>query len=107
MPHAPMDILELGSVLDSPGYMHIVALVKRRHGAYVEHLTTNPTERRKTELPDDYLRGYIAALAWVMTMPHTLVDRAMQQQEELIADEAEQRRADARARLGPSFPVAG
>lgn len=101
-----LDVFELGAVLESPGYAHLVAQYKRRHGAYVQHLTTDASERRKTELPDDYLRGYIAALEWAMSLPHTIVNRAMDQQEETILEEARERQADARARLGPSFPVA-
>jgi hypothetical protein len=64
----------------------------------------NPAAKRKSELPDDYLRGRIDALRLAISWPGSLVEQHMQQAEETRDDDRRARALDARAHLGFGYP---
>jgi hypothetical protein len=80
----------LENLLAHPAWEHILKpVITEKVTLYYSQLLS-PTQGRKDVAPDDYLRGAIEALRWVVTYPQAEIDAA---KEEAAREEAAAREA--------------
>jgi len=88
----PIDLkmAELQQTIGSPGWNEtLVPLISQRAKMLYDQLL-EPSKTRQDKLPDDFIRGQIAALRWVVSGPRELVEAAVRasSEEEAAKDAA-------------------
>lgn len=68
-------------------------------------LLMDPSDRRKSEYPDDYIRGCFATIDAFLKLPEQLVAEHDQQKEQLEREQAAMEEYRVRARLGSVGPL--
>jgi len=90
----------IDSIYNSPGWIQVFQpLLEEKHRTNTIALR-NPDLARKAKLPDDYIRGVLDTVEWLMTVPRQAaeVDRNVGVQDEM--HEVQARKDAARAFLG-------
>ena len=106
MPRDRSDLAQLfASLTEDEAWKEFEKAGRRRIEMFTRSLR-DPSSARKDKFPDDYVRGQIDALEWMLNLPHGIIAAAESQAEQDAVARAEQRAADLRAKLGPTFPFA-
>jgi hypothetical protein len=92
----------LAFTIDSPGWMLFLRKGGERQKEYMGKLL-DPSKQRGEALPDDYLRGYIAALLWSATWPRQEVEQAVQDERDELAMVNDQAKYDLIEKCGYTF----
>jgi hypothetical protein len=100
------DLAQLFAMLtEDVAWKEFEAAGRRRIEIFTRDLR-DPSAARKAKYPDDYVRGQIDALEWMLDLPKGIIAAAERQAEINALAQAEQRRADLVASYGPTFPFA-
>lgn len=99
------EILAILALEGTPGWVALVSRAEVRLTT-MRKAMMDPSKERQEKLPDDYLRGQIEALEWLITLPQDV-----EREDERATDEERERRrhrdsADLIARVGATFPGA-
>lgn len=100
------EVYAIIEMVEDRGWPIFEARMQRRLNAMKKSLLTDATRARKEKLPDDYLRGGIEALEWVLAWPTGVAEQRHALEDEDSAIRNRRRAADLLARLGPTFPGA-